>query len=83
MCLLLEPPERCGCLWIVTHRYLTPNPENASLSHLRAAPACGKRAMCAIEEVIMPYEKIDVECYSGYKANERPVAFTYQKCLGK
>ena len=35
--------------------------------------------MCAIEEVIMPHEKIDVECYSGYKANERPVAFTYQK----
>jgi hypothetical protein len=35
--------------------------------------------MCAIEEVSMPYEKIDVECYSGYKANERPVAFTYQK----
>jgi len=27
----------------------------------------------------MPYEKIDVECYSGYKANERPVAFTCQK----
>jgi len=27
----------------------------------------------------MSYEKIEVECYSGYKANERPVAFTYQK----
>ena len=27
----------------------------------------------------MQYEKIEVECYSGYKANERPVAFTYQK----
>ena len=27
----------------------------------------------------MPCEKIDVECYSGYKANERPVAFAYQK----
>ena len=24
------------------------------------------------------YERIHVECYSGYKANERPVAFTYQ-----
>jgi hypothetical protein len=24
------------------------------------------------------YERIRVECYSGYKANERPVAFTYQ-----
>jgi hypothetical protein len=31
------------------------------------------------EEVIMPYGKIDIECYSRYKANERPVAFTYQK----
>jgi len=26
----------------------------------------------------MPYEKIHVECFSGYKANERPVAFTLQ-----
>jgi hypothetical protein len=26
----------------------------------------------------MPYESIDVECYSGYRANERPVAFTFQ-----
>jgi hypothetical protein len=26
----------------------------------------------------MDYEKIQVECYSGYKANERPVAFAYQ-----
>lgn len=26
----------------------------------------------------MPYERIEVECYSGYKANERPVAFTFQ-----
>ena len=25
------------------------------------------------------YERIQVECYSGYKANERPVAFTYQR----
>jgi hypothetical protein len=24
------------------------------------------------------YERMHVECYSGYKANERPVAFTYQ-----
>jgi hypothetical protein len=24
------------------------------------------------------YERIQVECYSGYKANERPVAFSYQ-----
>jgi len=24
------------------------------------------------------YEKVVVECYSGYKANERPVAFIYQ-----
>ena len=24
------------------------------------------------------YERIQVECYSGYKANERPLAFTYQ-----
>jgi hypothetical protein len=26
----------------------------------------------------MQYEPIRVECYSGYKANERPAAFTYQ-----
>ena len=26
----------------------------------------------------MPYERIEVECYSGYRANERPVAFTFQ-----
>jgi len=24
------------------------------------------------------YKEIQVECYSGFKANERPVAFTYQ-----
>lgn len=24
------------------------------------------------------YDLIQVECYSGYKANERPVAFLYQ-----
>jgi hypothetical protein len=23
-------------------------------------------------------ERVQVECHSGYKANERPVAFTYQ-----
>ena len=27
----------------------------------------------------MPYEKIYVECFSGFKANERPVAFTFQE----
>ena len=27
----------------------------------------------------MPYEKISVECYSGYKADERPVAFNFQE----
>ena len=26
----------------------------------------------------MNYKEVKVECYSGYKANERPVAFTYQ-----
>ena len=26
----------------------------------------------------MPYQRIEVECYSGYRANERPVAFTFQ-----
>jgi hypothetical protein len=26
----------------------------------------------------MLYERVDVECYSGFKLNERPVAFTYQ-----
>ena len=26
----------------------------------------------------MPYERIEVECYSGYRANERPVAFNFQ-----
>jgi hypothetical protein len=26
----------------------------------------------------MPYERIKVECYSGYKANERPIAFIFQ-----
>jgi hypothetical protein len=24
----------------------------------------------------MPYERVEVECYSGYRADERPVAFT-------
>jgi hypothetical protein len=26
----------------------------------------------------MDYEQIQVECHSGYKSNEYPVAFTYQ-----
>lgn len=26
------------------------------------------------------YERIQVECYSGYKTNERPIAFAYQGC---
>jgi hypothetical protein len=26
----------------------------------------------------MPYERIEVECYSGYRAHERPVAFTLE-----
>ena len=26
----------------------------------------------------MDFEQITVECYSGYKANERPIAFTYR-----
>ena len=26
----------------------------------------------------MPYEKIPVECYSGYRANERPTAFSFR-----
>jgi hypothetical protein len=26
----------------------------------------------------MDYKKIQVECYSGFKINERPMAFTYQ-----
>lgn len=27
----------------------------------------------------MPYEQVFVECYSGYKASERPVAFTFRE----
>ena len=27
----------------------------------------------------MPYEQILVECYSGYRGSERPVAFTFQE----
>jgi hypothetical protein len=27
----------------------------------------------------VPYERIVAECYSGYKANERPIAFTFQR----
>jgi hypothetical protein len=26
----------------------------------------------------MPYVSIDVECYSGYRANERPLAFIFE-----
>jgi len=26
----------------------------------------------------MPYEKLNVECYSGYRASERPVAFIFE-----
>lgn len=26
----------------------------------------------------MNFERIEVECYSGYKANERPIAFTFR-----
>ncbi len=26
------------------------------------------------------YEPVQVECYSGYKSNERPIAFTSQRC---
>ena len=63
----------------MAQRYLTPNPEERIALSISAQPGVRERAMCAIEGVIMPYEKIDVECYSGYKANERPVAFTYQK----
>ena len=27
----------------------------------------------------MPYEKIPVECYSGYRADEPPMAFTFRE----
>lgn len=27
---------------------------------------------------IVRYERTEVECYSGYKANERPIAFTWK-----
>ena len=26
----------------------------------------------------MPYERVEVECYSGYRVSERPVAFMFQ-----
>jgi len=26
----------------------------------------------------MPYERIEVECYSGYRVNERPLAFIFE-----
>ena len=28
--------------------------------------------------VLISYERAEVECYSGFKANERPVAFTHK-----
>jgi hypothetical protein len=31
----------------------------------------------------MNYEKIQVECYSGFKINERPMAFIYQGHRGE
>jgi len=31
-----------------------------------------------LTRIHMTYERIKVECYSGYKANERPVAFIFQ-----
>jgi len=31
----------------------------------------------------MPYEKIPVECYSGYRANERPMALPFRSDAGK
>jgi hypothetical protein len=31
-----------------------------------------------LEVIVTPYVQITVECYSGYKANERPAAFTMQ-----
>ncbi|MBW1980482.1 MAG: hypothetical protein JRJ12_04625 [Deltaproteobacteria bacterium] len=27
----------------------------------------------------MPYERVAVECYSGYRSNERPLAFTHRE----
>ena len=35
-------------------------------------------AMCLQVDFRMTFEKIHVECYGGYKVNERPVAFTFQ-----
>jgi hypothetical protein len=26
------------------------------------------------------YEPVQIECYSGYRSNERPIAFTFQGC---
>jgi len=26
----------------------------------------------------MPYERVEVECYSGHRVNERPVAFIFE-----
>ena len=39
---------------------------------------CQRQAEADHGLIRMNYEKIQVECYSGYKINERPIAFTYQ-----
>ena len=31
-----------------------------------------------MSRIAMPYERIEVECYSGHKANERPKAIIFQ-----
>ena len=38
----------------------------------------GSLSKVSRDRASMPYERIEVECYSGYRANERPVAFTFQ-----
>ncbi len=35
--------------------------------------------MCANRLLFMRWDQVSVECYSGYKADERPVAFTFQE----
>jgi hypothetical protein len=44
-----------------------------------ALPVIVLFAMCANRLLSMRWELVSVECYSGYKANERPVAFTFQE----
>jgi len=39
---------------------------------------CQKRCKGFRRMTNFDYDVIQVECYSGYKANERPVAFLYQ-----